>query len=51
MYDTQNIIVSAIFAVSLTAVVAGCLFARRSSGSASRKAGSLTVAAVAGSPG
>jgi ABC-type dipeptide/oligopeptide/nickel transport system permease component len=48
MHDTQNILVLAIFAGSLIAIIAGYLFAWRSKGTVSRKAGSLMVAAVAG---
>ena len=46
--DAQNLLVLAIFAGSLIAVIVGYLFAWRSKRPASRRAGSLTVAVVAG---
>lgn len=46
--DTGNVLVLAIFAGSVVAVIVGYLIAWRSNRVASRRAGSLMVAAVAG---
>jgi ABC-type Co2+ transport system permease subunit len=48
MDDTHNILVLAISSGCLIAVIAGYLFAWRSKRTAFRRAGSLTVATVAG---